>query len=154
MSKNKIVEIVGKLFEPLQGKDGLELVDVEYVKEGADYYLRVFIDKPEGITLDDCKLVNEELSQGLDREDPILESYILEISSPGLERPLKKEKDYIRFTGREIKIKTFVPLDGQKVHTGILKGLKNGIVSLQNEKGEIKEIPLEKVAKANLMVVF
>ncbi|UNC91833.1 ribosome maturation factor RimP [Candidatus Contubernalis alkaliaceticus] len=154
MSKNKINEIVGKIFEPLQGIDGLELVDIEYVKEGANYYLRVFIDKPKGITLEDCTLVNEELSQGLDREDPIPESYILEVSSPGLERPLKKEKDYIRFTGREIKIKTFVPLEGQKVFTGILKGFKDEIVSLQNEKGEIKEIPLEKVAKANLMVVF
>ncbi len=154
MSKNKIIKVVEKIFEPIQGIDGLELVDIEYVKEGENYCLRVFIDKPGGIVLEDCKMVNEELSQGLDREDPIPQSYTLEVSSPGLDRPLKKEKDYVRFTGREVKIKTFAPLEGQKVFTGILEGLKEGKVSIQNEKGEIKEIPLEKIAKANLMVVF
>lgn len=150
MSKNKVLDIAELLFKPLEGINGLELVDIEFVKEGESHYLRVFIDKPGGITLEDCKMVNEELSQGLDREDPISQSYILEVSSPGLNRPLKKDKDFQRFTGREVKIKTYVPLGEQKVFKGILKGFKQGIVSVETEAG-VKEIPLDKIAKANLV---
>ncbi len=150
MSKNKVLDIAELLFKPLEGINGLELVDIEFVKEGESHYLRVFIDKPGGISLEDCKMVNEELSQGLDREDPIPQSYILEVSSPGLNRPLKKEKDFQRFTGREVKIKTFVPLGEQKVFKGILKGFNQGIVSVETEAG-VKEIPLDKIAKANLV---
>ncbi len=153
MSKNKILETVENLFKPLEGTDGLELVDIEFVKEGGSHYLRVFIDKPEGITLEDCQRVNDELSLGLDREDPISQSYILEVSSPGLNRPLKKEADYQRFTGREVKIKTFVPLEEQKVFKGTLKGLDQGTVLVETEQG-IKAIPLEKIAKANLAFEF
>jgi len=150
VSKNKVLDIAELLFKPLEGINGLELVDIEFVKEGESHYLRVFIDKPGGISLEDCKMVNEELSQGLDREDPIPQSYILEVSSPGLNRPLKKEKDFQRFTGREVKIKTFVPLGEQKVFKGILKGFNQGIVSVETEAG-VKEIPLDKIAKANLV---
>lgn len=150
MSKNKVLDIAELLFKPLEGINGLELVDIEFVKEGESHYLRVFIDKPGGISLEDCKMVNEELSQGLDREDPIPQSYILEVSSPGLNRPLKKDKDFQRFTGREVKIKTYVPLGEQKVFKGILKGFNQGIVSVETEAG-VKEIPLDKIAKANLV---
>ena len=153
MSKNKVLDIVELLFKPLEGINGLELVDIEFVKEGESHYLRVFIDKPGGISLEDCKMVNEELSQGLDREDPIPQSYILEVSSPGLNRPLKKDKDFLRFTGREVKIKTYVPLGEQKVFKGILKGFNQGIVSVETEAG-VKEIPLDKIAKANLVFEF
>lgn len=153
MSKNKISEIVELLFKHLEGTSGLELVDIEFVKEGGSHYLRIFIDKPGGITLEDCQMVNQELSEGLDREDPIMESYILEVSSPGLDRPLKKEIDYQKFTGREVKIKTFVPLEQQKVFKGVLMGLDQGIVSVETEAG-VKEIPLDKIAKANLVFEF
>lgn len=153
MSKNKILETVENLFKPLEGSDGLELVDIEFVKEGESHYLRVYIDKPEGITLDDCQRVNDELSLALDRDDPIPLSYFLEVSSPGLTRPLKKEADYQRFTGREVKIKTFAPLEGQKVFKGVLKGLNQEMVLIETDQG-IKEIPLEKISKANLVFEF
>ena len=100
---------------------GFELVDVEYVKEGSNWYLRAYIDKPGGIAVDDCEVVSRRLSDILDEKDYIEDSYILEVSSPGLGRPLKKEKDFRRSLGEEVEIRTYRAIDRQKEFTGILK---------------------------------
>ena len=108
------------LLSPIIERHGFELVDVEYVKEGGNWYLRAYIDKEGGITVDDCELVSREFGDMLDEEDFIEESYILEVSSPGLGRPLKKEKDYARSMGKKLEIRTFRTIDGQKEFYGTL----------------------------------
>ncbi len=105
---------------PIMEKHGFELVDVEYVKEMGNYYLRAYIDKEGGITIDDCEVVSRELEAILDKEDYIEESYILEVSSPGLGRPLKKEKDFARSIGKEVDIRLFKSVDKVKDFTGVL----------------------------------
>ena len=103
-----------QLLEPVVSELGFELVDVEYVKEGGNWYLRAYIDKPGGITVDDCEMVSRRLSDILDEQDYIDEAYIMEISSPGLGRPLKKEKDFKRSLGEEVEIRTYRMIDRQK----------------------------------------
>ncbi len=131
----------------------LELVDVEYVKEGPDWVLRVFIDKPGGVEIDDCELVSRELSERLDDTDPIPGAYLLEVSSPGLERPLKSEADFQRFAGELVKVTTFVPVAGQKEWQGTLLGLTDGKVQLETSSGTV-EVPQEQLASARLAVQF
>ena len=99
----------------------MELVDVDYVRE-RDWYLRVYIDKPGGVDLDDCQLVSEKLSAVLDEKDPITENYLLEVSSPGLDRVLKKDKDLVRYNGRDVDIQLFKAINGSKQFTGALQG--------------------------------
>lgn len=106
---------------PIVEEYGFELVDVEYVKEGGTWYLRSYIDKPGGISIDDCEAVSRRLSEILDDKDYIEDSYIMEVSSPGLGRPLKKEKDFKRSLGKEVEIRTYRMIDKQKEFTGILK---------------------------------
>ena len=130
-----------------------ELVDVEYVKEGYSWILRVFIDKPQGITLEDCESVSKRLSSYLDEQDPIDRSYSLEVSSPGVERPLKKRQDYERFTGSEVFIRTFAPIDGRKKFAGELKGVAGDDVIVATEAGVLM-IPLDKITKAHLVFRF
>ena len=108
-------------------------MDVEYVKEGADYYLRVYADKEGGITIDDCVLISRALEAKLDAEDFIPDAYILEVSSPGLGRPLKKEKDYKRSIGREVDIKLYKALDGTKEFTGTLRSYDDTSVTIETE---------------------
>ncbi|MBR6223870.1 MAG: ribosome maturation factor RimP [Lachnospiraceae bacterium] len=110
-----------ELVTPIIEENSFELVDVEYVKEGADYYLRVYADKEGGINIDDCVLISRALEVKLDEEDFIDTAYILEVSSPGLGRPLKKEKDFKRSIGKDIDIKLYKALDGVKEFTGVLK---------------------------------
>ena len=119
---------------PLIEKNHFELVDVEYVKEGSNWYLRVYIDKPGGINVDDCELISRALSDLLDEKDYIEESYTLEVSSPGLGRPLKKEKDYIRAMGKEIEIRLYRAKDGCKEYTGILEAYDNDTVTIMTEE--------------------
>ena len=109
------------LLQPILERLHFDLWDVEYVKEGADYYLRAYIDKEGGITIDDCVDVSRELSDLLDAQDFIEDAYILEVSSPGLGRKLKKDKEFERSIGRKVDLKTFKPVDGVKEFTGILK---------------------------------
>ena len=109
-------------FLPIMNEFRFELVDVEYVKEGSNWYLRAYIDKPGGITVDDCEAVSRRLSDLLDEEDFIDDAYILEVSSPGLGRPLKKDKDFARSIGEEVEIRTFRPVDHEREFTGVLKG--------------------------------
>ncbi len=154
MSKKEIREDVEKLVEPVLAENDYELVDIEFVKEGKNWFLRVYVDKPGGITLDDCQFINREVSEMLDQEDPISQSYYLEVSSPGLERPLKKERDFERFKGKKIKVKTYTLINKQKKFTGILQGYVDGIVELQLDSGDFVSIPFEKIAKANLYFDF
>ena len=124
------------LLLPLMEQHQFELVDVEYVKEGGSWYLRAYIDKPGGITVDDCEVISRALSDLLDEQDFIDESYILEVSSPGLGRPLKKDKDFARSIGEEVELRTFRAIDHQKEFTGILKGYdrEKVMIEIENEK--------------------
>ncbi|MHB1392476.1 MAG: ribosome maturation factor RimP [Clostridia bacterium] len=122
MAKRKVEDIVSDLAKPIVDRNYFELVEVEYKKEGADWYLRVYIDKDGGITIDDCQSVSQELSDLLDQADPIEQSYIFEVSSPGIDRPLKTDRDYEKNNGKLVEVKIFSPLDGKKVFEGILKG--------------------------------
>lgn len=129
-----------------------ELVDVEYVKEGPHRYLRIYMDKEGGITLEDCQTISESVSEPLDKENFIDEAYFLEISSPGLDRPLKKDEDYHRFTGENIEVKLYEAINGEKVYEGELLGLNHNTVEISLDKGDIVKIPKEKIAGAKLAV--
>ena len=120
---------------PILEKHGFSLWDVEYVKEGGNWYLRAYIDKPDGIGVNDCEVVSRELSDILDEEDYIEGSYILEVSSPGLGRPLKKEKDYKRSIGREVEVRLYKAIDRQKEFTGTLSAYDDKTVTLTMEDG-------------------
>ena len=124
------------LISPLVEEKGFELVDVEYVKEGGNWYLRAYIDKPGGITVDDCEVISRALSDKLDEDDFIDEAYILEVSSPGLGRPLKKEKDFARSIGQEVELRTYRAIDRQKEFTGILNAYDKSSITLEMENEE------------------
>ena len=122
-----------KLLEPILEANHFELVDVEYVKEGGSWYLRAYIDKPGGITVDDCEAVSRKFSDILDEKDYIEDSYVFEVSSPGLGRPLKKEKDFARSIGEEVEIRTYRAIDRQKEFVGILKSYDDKSVTITYE---------------------
>ncbi len=124
-----------ELLTPITAAQGFEIVDVEFVKEGGNRFLRAYIDKPAGITVDDCETVSRALGARLDEEDFIEESYILEVSSPGLGRPLKKEKDFLRNLGELVELHTFRPIDRQKEFSGILKAYDKDTVTIEEEDG-------------------
>ena len=137
MSKKEINEQKAEaLVAPIVEKYGFELVDVEYVKEGGSFYLRAYIDKPGGITVDDCETVSREFSDKLDEADFIEEAYIMEVSSPGLGRPLKKEKDFKRSIGKEVEIRTYRPIDREKEFYGVLKAYDENSVTIDCEEEE------------------
>ena len=137
MSKKEIYEQKAEaLVSPIVEKYGFELVDVEYVKEGGSFYLRAYIDKPGGITIDDCETVSREFSDKLDEADFIEEAYIMEVSSPGLGRPLKKEKDFKRSIGKEVEIRTYRPIDREKEFYGVLKAYDENSVTIDCEEEE------------------
>ena len=138
MDKRSEYEIRAEaLLEPIVNTHNFELVDVEYVKEGSDYYLRAYIDKEGGITIDDCELVSKAFEQKLDSEDFIKDAYILEVSSPGLTRPLKKDKDFERSIGKEIEIKTYKAIDKNKAFTGTLRSYDKDSVTIEAEGKEV-----------------
>jgi len=155
MAMIDVVSRVTGLAGPILSSLGLELVDIEYKREGRAMVLRLFIDREGGITLEDCATVSRELAEILEVEDFISAQYTLEVSSPGLNRPLKKAADYERYRGRLIRIKTFelLPDDAgnpRKTFLGDLLGLEGGIVRVKLTEGQTAGIPLEKIAKANL----
>ena len=121
---------------PILERKGFELYDVEFVKEANDYYLRAFIEKEGGITINDCVDVSREMNEILDREDYIKEAYIFEVSSPGLDRPLKKDKDFERNLGKNVDIKTYKAFDKQKEFTGILSAFDKDTVTITFEDGD------------------
>lgn len=155
MAKREIYEQkTEELLLPIIEKNGFELVDVEYVKEGGNWYLRAYIDKPGGINVDDCEMVSRELSDLLDEKDYIDEAYILEVSSPGLGRPLKKEKDYKRSLGQEVEIRTYRMVDKKKEFTGILTDYDKDTVTIEMENGEKKTFNKDEIALIRLAFDF
>ena len=140
-----------ELVLPLVEENTFELVDVEYVKEAGEYYLRVYIDKPGGINIDDCELVSRRLSDLLDEKDFIKDAYILEVSSPGLDRPLKKDKDFERNLGKEVELKTYKPMDKKKDFTGILKAFDADTVTVTVD-GEDKTFARKEIALIRLFI--
>ncbi len=146
MAKKSVTQLVEGIVSDFLKDHDMELVDVEFVKEGQHRYLRVFIDKgEEKISLDDCKLVSDHLNQQIDELDPIKENYFLEISSPGLERPLKKPKDYERNQGKEVQAKLYSPVNGRKIVEGILLGLEDNNVSI-DIGDEVVVVPKDKIS--------
>ena len=139
---------------PMMEELGFELVDVEYVKEGSTWYLRAYIDKPGGINIDDCETVSRRLSDILDEKDYIDEAYILEVSSPGLGRPLKKEKDYTRSLGEEVEIRTYRMIDRQKEFTGILKEYDEKTVTIEPDGGTLLTFDKSDIALIRLAFDF
>ena len=142
------------LLNPIIERHGFELVDVEYVKEGSQWYLRVYIDKPGGITVDDCEIVSREFSDILDEKDYIEDSYIFEVSSPGLGRPLKKEKDFVRSMGEEVEIRTYRAIERQKEFVGILKAFDKDTVTIEYEDGEEQIFEKNNIALIRLAFDF
>ena len=135
MSQREVYESkTESLIQPILDRMGFELVDVEYVKEGQEFYLRAYIDKPGGITIDDCVAVSREMNEPLDEHDYISGTYTFEVSSPGLGRPLKKEKDYIRSMGKELEIRTYKAIDKQKEFYGILTAYDESTVTIVTEE--------------------
>jgi ribosome maturation factor RimP len=158
LNDGSVLEKVQAVAKPVLDDLGFELVDVEFKREGQGWVLRFFIDKPGGVTLDDCALFSREVSMLLDVEDFIHRAYHLEVSSPGIDRPLKTREDYQRFCGERIKVKTFEKMDpddrghARKTFTGDLIGLEDDRILIQqtDKKGGVVAIPLEAVAKAHL----
>lgn len=158
-SKDKICERVGEIAQLILDSKHIELVDIEFVRMGKDAILQIFIDKEGGVALDDCADVSHELSAILDVEEIIACNYALEVSSPGLDRPLKKSEDYLRYVGRLVKVRTydqFLDDSGNKRKTflGILDGLVDGSIKITLKEGQTASIPMERVAKANLEFEF
>jgi len=154
---SQVTEMVEKLVTPILDELDLELVDIEYVKEGRNWFLRVFIDKEAGVDIEDCGLVSEQLSVKLDEIDPIPYNYFLEVSSPGAERPLKNKKDFQKAIGKNVFIKTYEPIEGEKTFEGILTKFDGQTVTVEMKIKTRKksiDIPYEKVANARLAVVF
>ncbi|MCI9180444.1 MAG: ribosome maturation factor RimP [Lachnospiraceae bacterium] len=143
-----------KFLLPLMQEHGFELVDVEYVKEGDTWYLRAYIDKEGGISLDDCELISRKVSDWLDKEDFIQDSYILEVSSPGLGRPLKKDKDFARSIGKDVEIRLYKALNKSKEYTGILKAYDKESVLLQMEDGSDLSLLRADIALIRLALDF
>lgn len=148
--KHRIADRVQAVAGPLAAALGLEIVDVEYRKEGGRWVLRVFIDKAGGVGLDDCEALSERLGQELDRQDIVPHAYALEVSSPGIERPLKKPADFLRFTGHEARILTATPFKGRRRFTGRIIAAGEEKVRLLVEGAEL-EIPYAVIQKANLV---
>ncbi|HZK33447.1 MAG TPA: ribosome maturation factor RimP [Tissierellaceae bacterium] len=154
MSKGGAAGAVESIAEPLAKELGFELVDVEFKKEGPNYFLRIFLDKTGGITLDDCQKMSERLSEALDDEDPITVPYYLEVSSPGLDRPLKTNKDLKRNLGKELDIKLYEAINGKKILQGILREFNEEEIKIEIDNNEFIEIPRSSIVNATLAVKF
>ena len=138
MSKRETYEAKTEaLLIPIVQKCGVEIYDVEYVKEGSDYYLRAYIDKPEGVSIIDCENVSRALSDALDREDFIPDAYILEVSSPGLGRTLKKDKHLLKSIGQEVEIRLFKAIDKCKEFSGILESFDENVIVIRDRKSVV-----------------
>lgn len=154
MKKTKIEDIVYQLSDPIVLENGFEIVDIEYKKEGPNWYLRIYLDKEGGITIDDCQIFSKQISQKIDEIDPIEHSYILEVSSPGVDRPLKKEKDFIKYINHKIIIKLYKSINKRKSFVGILKDFKDDQVVIEIENDEKLVIALTDIGSAKLFFEF
>jgi ribosome maturation factor RimP len=149
---SEIVERVRALAEPILADRGLELVDVEFRREAQGWVLRLYMDRPGGVTLEDCRQVSEELGDHLDVEEVIAHSYHLEVSSPGLDRPLTRDADFVLFAGRAVRVRSRDPIEGQRNFCGRLRGLAEGAVLLEMADGRQVRIPRDLIEKARLEI--
>ena len=151
MGKPSIHQAVAEIIEPITQEEEIELVDVEYKKVGKTWTLRIYIDKNLGVTLGDCQRISRQAEDLIEVHEVITNPYVLEVSSPGLDRPLKKERDFIRNKGKQVQVKSFSPVNGKKQRIGTVQDFKNGILYLKDTDG-IQKIPLESIAQAKLTV--
>ena len=155
MNKRETYELkTEELVNPLVEANNFELVDVEFVKEAGTNYLRVYIDKEGGITIDDCEIISRALSDLLDEKDYIDEAYILEVSSPGLGRPLKKDKDFARSIGEDVDIKLFKPIDKQKEFSGVLEAYDDKEITVRLDEDTIIKFNRKDIALIRLAFDF
>ncbi len=154
MKKELIEEKVEGLLVDYAKENNLEIVDVEYVKEGSEYYLRIYADTENKITIDECVKLSRYIDPILDEMDFITEEYRLQVSSPGLDRTLKKDKDFIRYAGKLVEGKTFEKINGTKEFTGELLGLIDGMVNIKLDNEEILKLTKEQISIIKLMVKF
>lgn len=162
MAKQKLTQLVEKELLPFLEKEGYELYHIEFTKESKDWYLRIFIEKapekegelPQNVSTDDCEKVSRFISGRLDELDPIEQNYYLEVSSPGMDRPLIKERDFERYQGELVDIKLYEAINGIKTMTGRLQGHSEGYIDIEDEKGNLLHLPREKVSKVKLTIVF
>jgi ribosome maturation factor RimP len=149
----EVQEFIAKMIEPFLLQEGFELVEVEYAAEGGNRYLRIYVDKEGGIDIDECGRISEHVSEQLDRSDPIPEAYILEISSPGAERPLRNERDYQRAVGKDVHILTHIPIAGKQELEGLLISCNESLLQVKVGKKEIiTVIPREQITQARLAI--
>jgi ribosome maturation factor RimP len=152
-----VQQVVAEMLSPFLSQEGFELVDVEYVSEGGNRFLRVYVDKEGGIDIDECGRVSEYLSEQLDKQDPITDAYILEVSSPGAERPLKKPEDFRRAVGKDVYITTYEPVEGKKEFEGPLMAYDGETLTVKSGKkgkGKVVTIATDRVASARLTILF
>ncbi len=153
-SKKDIETKAEELLQPVTDAQGVRIYDVEYVKEGSDWYLRAYIDKDGGVTIEDCEAVSRAYSEKLDEADLIKDAYILEVSSPGLGRQLKKDRHFANSIGEEVELKLFEAVDGEKEFTGILTAFDKDTVTIQAEGKEAQSFERSKLAVIRLTVDF
>jgi len=151
MMPEEIANRVQAIADPILSEERMELVKIEYRREAKGWVLRLYIDKEGGVTLDDCSRISQAVGRSLDVEDFILNPYTLEVSSPGLNRPLKNEKDFIRYRNRLIKVKTIDPVGNRRQFKGKLLGASENRIEIEMDGG-VLQIPLSNVAKANLEI--
>lgn len=154
MKRKDIINLVSEKAERITDNLGYELVDLEYIKEFGNFFLRVYIDKPGGVTLDDCQKMSEILGKDLDEDDPIKEAYYLEVSSPGLDRPLKNDKDLKRNIGKDVEIGLYKEFEGKKTYDGILKNFTKDSILILDNKDDTISIPREIVSIVKLTIKF
>lgn len=154
MSSKDTVKKIKALCEPIVDRLNFELVDVEFIKEFGSYYLRVYIHKPGGISLDDCQLMSEALSEELDKHDPINIAYYLEVSSPGLDRPLKTDKDFNRNLGKEVEVSLYTPLNNKKQFEGVLESFNQESITLLDENKDKVQIPRLGISVVKIALKF
>lgn len=158
---SEVVERIRELLDPILKSRGLFLWNMEFRKEGPKWLLRIYIDRESGppagragVTLEDCEMVSRDLGAVLDVEEIILHEYTLEVSSPGLDRTLSAPEHFQRFIGSRVRVKTFLPINGEKVFRGELGGIESSVVRLKLDEGTVLEIPLGDISKASLEVEF
>ena len=151
MKFENLLQEVRQVVEPILESQGFELVDLEYQRESQGWVLRIYLDRQGGVSLDDCAGISHEVGAVLEVKDLIPSAYILEVSSPGLTRPLKKPEDFNRFRNQMVKIKLYEPLDGRRNFKGTLLGLEGDRVRVEAEQ-QVYELPLQRIAKANLEI--
>lgn len=156
---SRVIDIVKEVVSPIVDSQNFELVDIEFLKEGKNWFLRLYIDKPGGIDIEECAWVSEQLSEKMDEleNDPIPQAYFLEVSSPGAERPLKTEEDYLKAIGSYVHLSYYQAIEGEKFHEGTLVSVSDDTVELEimiKTRKKVIAIPRDKVAKARLAIKF